>query len=46
MPAVREKLAAAGVAAAGSSAAELETLTRREYERFGVVAREAKTAID
>ena len=45
-PAIREKLALAGFDGAGSSAAELEALTRREYERFGAIAREAGIAVE
>lgn len=46
MPEVRAKLGAAGFTAEGSSAAELDALTRREYERFGVIARDAKIAVE
>ena len=45
-PDVKDRLAAAGFDAKGSSAAELESLTRREYERFGAIAREAKIAVE
>ena len=45
-PGVAGKLAAAGFSPAGSSPAELEALTRREYERFGAVAREAGIGVD
>ncbi len=46
LPEVRDKLDKAGFNAAGSSAAELDALTRREYERFGGIAREAKIAVE
>ena len=45
-PDIREKLAAAGFEARGSTAAELERLTQSEYEKFGTIAREAKIAVE
>lgn len=45
-PEIREKLAAAGFDARGSTAAELDNLTRSEYEKFGAIAREAKIAVE
>ena len=45
-PEIKEKLAAAGFEAKGSSAADLEALTQREYEKFGAIAREAKIAVE
>ena len=45
-PDIKQKLAAAGFDAKGSTAAELESLTQREYEKFGAVAREAKIAVE
>ena len=45
-PEIKEKLAAAGFDAKGSTAAELEALAQREYEKFGKIAREAKIAVE
>ena len=45
-PDIRQKLAAAGFHAKGSTAAELEELTQREYEKFGTIAREARIAVE
>jgi tripartite-type tricarboxylate transporter receptor subunit TctC len=46
LPEVKEKLTLAGFNPKSSSAAELEALTRSEYERFGQVAREAKITVE
>ena len=43
---VREKLTQAGFNPKGSSAAELQTLTLQEYERFGKVAKSAAITVD
>jgi tripartite-type tricarboxylate transporter receptor subunit TctC len=45
-PDVRDKLALAGFNPKGSSAAELQTLTQTEYERFGKVAKSAAITVD
>ncbi|HBD39040.1 MAG TPA: ABC transporter substrate-binding protein, partial [Cupriavidus sp.] len=45
-PDVRDKLAQAGFNPKGSSAAELQTLTQTEYERFGKVAKSAGITVD
>ncbi|MBY4947263.1 tripartite tricarboxylate transporter substrate binding protein [Cupriavidus respiraculi] len=45
-PEVRDKLAKAGFNPKGSSAAELQSLTLSEYERFGKVARTANISVD
>ena len=43
---VRDKLAQAGFNPKASSAAELQTLTQTEYERFGKVAKAAAITVD
>jgi tripartite-type tricarboxylate transporter receptor subunit TctC len=43
---VRDKLAKAGFNPKGSSAAELQSLTLSEYDRFGKVARSANITVD
>lgn len=45
-PGVRDKLLAAGFSPRSSTAAELEALSAREYERLGKVAQSAKMAAD
>ena len=45
-PEVRDKLQQAGFNPKGSSAAELQTLTQTEYERFGKVAKSAAITVD
>lgn len=45
-PAVKDKLLAAGFTPRGSSAAEFNALTLREYERLGKVARTAQMSAD
>ncbi|WP_454752565.1 Bug family tripartite tricarboxylate transporter substrate binding protein [Cupriavidus necator] len=45
-PDVREKLAQAGFNPKGSSAAELQSLTQSEYERFGKVAKTAGITVE
>ena len=45
-PGVKEKLAAAGFSPKSSTAAELEALSTREYERLGKVAKSAKMSAD
>lgn len=45
-PAVKEKLLAAGFSPRSSTAAELANLSAREYERLGIVARNAKMTAD
>nr|WP_325345620.1 tripartite tricarboxylate transporter substrate binding protein [Xylophilus sp.] len=45
-PAVRDKLVAAGFTPRSSSAAGLDALTRREYDRLGAVARAAHMTTD
>jgi tripartite-type tricarboxylate transporter receptor subunit TctC len=45
-PGVKEKLAAAGFSPKSSTAAELEALSAREYERLGKVAKSAKMSAD
>ncbi|MCJ0766174.1 tripartite tricarboxylate transporter substrate binding protein [Variovorax sp. CYS-02] len=45
-PAVKDKLLAAGFSPRSSTSAELESLSAREYERLGKVAREAKMTAD
>jgi len=45
-PDVRDKLAQAGFNPKGSSAAELQSLTQSEYERFGKVAKSAAITVD
>ena len=45
-PDVRDKLTQAGFNPKGSSAAELQSLTTAEYERFGKVARSAGITVD
>ena len=45
-PAVKDKLLAAGFTPRSSSSADLGTLTQREYERLGAVARAAHMTVD
>jgi len=45
-PDVRDKLTQAGFNPKGSSAAELQTLTQTEYDRFGKVAKDAAITVD
>jgi len=45
-PAVKDKLVAAGFTPRSGSAAELQALTLREYERLGKVARQAQMGAD
>ena len=45
-PAVKDKLVAAGFTPRSASAAELQALTLREYERLGKVARQAQMGAD
>ena len=45
-PAVKDKLLAAGFTPRGSTAAEFEALTQREYERLGKVALDAHMTVD
>ncbi|QPF76151.1 tripartite tricarboxylate transporter substrate binding protein [Roseateles sp. DAIF2] len=45
-PAVKDKLLAAGFTPRSSTAAELEALSKREYERLGKVARKAQMSLD
>ena len=46
LPEVKQKLATAGFAAEGSTPDALDALSRREYERFGAIAREAGLSIE
>lgn len=45
-PAVRDKLVQAGFNPKSSSAAELQSLTQSEYEKFGKVARDAHITVE
>jgi tripartite-type tricarboxylate transporter receptor subunit TctC len=45
-PTVKDKLLAAGFTPRSSTAAELEALTQREYQRLGQVAQSARMTVD
>ena len=45
-PAVKDKLLGAGFSPRSSTAADLESLSAREYERLGKVARDAGMSVD